>query len=130
VRQRLHLGIPAVGHVESLQPTLRGGGGVGRAEPVQSTQIFDLVADEHARVKPALLGHVTEPATLGLADGRTVPPHRAGIEFSETEDGPHRRRLARPVGPEETDDLSSRDIEGQVVQGGDGPVCPAQPYQL
>ena len=39
-------------------------GGVVRAEAVQAAQIFKLLADEHARIQPALLGHVTEAAAL------------------------------------------------------------------
>ena len=120
VRQRLHLGVPAVGDVEPLEPGAGGGSSLRRAEPVQPAQVLDLLADEHARVQPALLGHVTEAAALSLAHRRAVPPDGPGIEVGETEDGPHRRRLARTVRPEEADDLSGRHVEGEVVEGGHG----------
>ena len=100
------------------------------AEPVQAAQVLDLLADEHARVQPTLLGHVAKAAALSLAHGRPVPPDRPGIEVGETEDGPHRRRLARTVGPEEADDLSGGHVEGEVVEGGQGAVRSAQSLQL
>ena len=100
------------------------------AEPVQPAQILDLLAYEHARVQPTLLGHVTETAALSSADRRAVPPDRPGIEIGETEDGPHGRRLAGTVGPEEADDLPGGDLEGEVVESGQLAVGPAQSLQL
>ena len=107
-----------------------GGGRVRCAEPVQPAQILDLLADEHARVQPALLGHVAEAAPLSLAHGRAVPADGPGIEVGEAEDGPHGRRLARTVGPEEADDLSGRHAEGEVVEGDQAPIRPAQSLEL
>ena len=40
----------------------------GRLEAVQAPEVLDLLADEHAGVQAALLGHVAEPPALGLAD--------------------------------------------------------------
>jgi hypothetical protein len=88
---------------------------------VQPAQVLDLLPDEHAGVQSALLGHVTEAAPLSLAHGRAVPSDHSRIEISETEDGPHGRRLARTVGPEEADDLSGRHVEGEVVERSPGP---------
>ena len=130
MRQRLHLGVPPVGDVEPFEPAVGGCGSVCCAEPVQPAQVLDLLTDEHARVQPALFGHVTEAAALGLADGRAVPSDGPGIEVGQTEDGPHRRRLARAVGSEKADDLSGRHFEGEVVESGQGPVGPAQSLQL
>ncbi len=58
----------------SSQPRARLGRGAAQA--VQPSQVLDLLADQHAGVQAPLLGHVAEPAALGLTDRSAVPPHR------------------------------------------------------
>ena len=50
---------------------------------------------------------------------------RDGTE--DTGDGLQQGRLARAVGPDDTDDLSRPDVQRDVVQDGDGAVGDAEP---
>ena len=73
---------------------------------------FGQVADA-----PADLERVAQDVEAGDA-------HRAGTRRQVPGEDPHRGRLAGAVGPEETDDLPLRDLEGNVVeraQGAEGP---------
>ncbi len=105
VRERLDLARRPIGDVETFQPHPCGLGRVGLAQAVQSTQILNLLADEHGRVEAPLLGHVAEPAPIGLAYGPTVPADFARVEIGQSEDRPHGGRLAGAVGTEKSDDM-------------------------
>ena len=74
-------------------------------QPAQLAEEAELLADLHRRVQAALLGQVAEAAASRRGSiGSAVEAHRAGVEGGEPEDGPHRRRLAGAVGPEEPGD--------------------------
>ena len=104
----------------------RGGPRVGPRETVQAAEVLDLLAHLHARVEPALLGHVAEPAALRRSDRGAVPGDGAGFEVGQPEDGTHRRGLAGTVRAEEADDLSRRHAEREIVQGRHGTVGATQ----
>ena len=89
--------------------------------PCSRPEIFELFTDKHARVQPPLLGHIPEATALSVAHGRAVPADGPGIEIRQPEDRPHGRCLARTVGPEETDNLSLRHFEREVVECGQVP---------
>ena len=52
----------------SSQPSVAAAASRG-AQPVQPAQVLDLLADEHARVQAALLGHVAEAAASAWPTG-------------------------------------------------------------
>ncbi len=101
--------------------TSRGSLRVRLAQTVQSSQVLNLLADEHGRVEAPFLGHIAEPAALGLADRSPVPAHLSRVEIGQSEDRPHRGRLACAVRPEKSDDMPGGDVERQIVEGGQWP---------
>jgi hypothetical protein len=86
-------------------------------------------------------GEVLEQPTV-LHDGRHVAPgyrvfrrravqaNGSGIGLREAEQHVDGRRLPGTVGAEEGDDLTRLDLEGQVVDGGDGPEPLRQTAQV
>jgi hypothetical protein len=89
--------------------------------------VADQAADEHV-VGDARLHeqrHVLE--RLGEAERRDlVRPHAgdlyvlqadgSGVGFLQSDDGIEQRRLARPVGPDEAEDLALRHVEADVAE--------------
>ena len=92
------------------------------SQPVQPRQVDQLVADLHARVQAALLGHVPDAPPDGEVDRPAVPAHLARVGLQHAEHDPHGRRLARPVGADEADDLARADLHREVAQRADGAV--------
>ena len=117
MRERLDLAVGPIDDVETLQPHPRRPCRVRFAQTVQSSQVLNLLADEHRRVEAPFLGHVAEPSSLGLADRSPVPAHLSRVEVGQSEDRPHRGRLTSAVGPEESHDVPRGDFEGQIVEG-------------
>ena len=114
---------------EAIEPLHRRSGGGGGRHPVEPAEVLELLGDQHARVEPAFLGHVAEATALGGRPG-AVPPHRAGVEIGQPEDGPHRGRLAGAVRAEEADDLAGGNREGQIVERGERAEVAGQAVEL
>ena len=106
----------------------RGPGGVGGGHPVQSPEVLELLAHEHARIEAPFLGHVAEATALGLAHRRALPADVSGVEIGESEDGPHGGRLPRPVGTQEADDFpagTEKERSSRAVSGPNRRVSPS-----
>ena len=84
---------------------------LARVESVQAAEVGDLLADRHARIEAALLGHVPEPQPLRQLDRPPVPEQFSGVELDEPEDRAHRGRLPGPVRPQEAKHASTLDGE-------------------
>ena len=115
--EHFDLRFSAVSDFEPLQPRRRRGNGVADAQPVESTQVFELLTHEHPRIQTTLLGHVTETTSVRMPDRTTVPLDPARVEVGQTKDRAHRGGLARTVGTKEPNDLTGRDLKGKVIQG-------------
>ena len=72
--------------------------------PVLLGEVAELLGDPHPGIEPALLGHVPEAQPRVAIHDRALPADLAAVGPGEPEDAAHRGRLARAVGPEETDD--------------------------
>ena len=87
-------------------------------EPLQATEHLQVLARREHRVERHLLGHdpqgVPRPRRLGRAatqlDGAAVEPHAP-------RDRPHERRLARPVGTEQGEQLAGPELDRHAGQG-------------
>ena len=121
VRELLHGRAVAVGETEPLEPARCGGACRTRGQPVQTSEVLELIAHPHSRVEAALLGHVSEPQPLLQTDRAPVPTHLATVELDETEDRAHDRRLSGPVRTEEAEHPAAPHVEAQAVEG-DGRV--------
>ena len=116
VRELLDLRVGAVGETEPLEPVRCRGARRAVAEPVQTPEVRELLADPHPRVEAALLRHVAEPQPLGQPDRPPVPEHLPRIELDEPEDRAHRGRLPGAVRAEEAEHPPARDGERAVVE--------------
>jgi hypothetical protein len=110
---------------------LRRASGIVRAHAVQAPEVLDLLPDVHARVQTAFLGHVAEAAAAPVRS-TGIPLHRTlpALRSRQTEDGPHRGRLAGSIGTQKADHLSGRHREGEVVEGGEISEAAGQTVQL
>jgi hypothetical protein len=70
---------------------------------VELREVDELLADTHLRVQASLLGHVADPPPDVLVDRTTAPPNLAAVGRQQTDDDPHRGRLAGPVRADEPD---------------------------
>ena len=121
---------PAVGDVadpESPEP-----GQCVRARPaprdvVERREEHELVEDAHPPVQAALLGHVAPGPARPVRRLAVEPGHGSRVGAEETEDDPHRRRLAGSVRAEETEDLAAPDRERDAVERLDLPEPLPQP---
>jgi hypothetical protein len=129
-RQRLRAAVGDVGEPEAVEPPRRRGARRFRAEPVQAGEVHELVGDPHLRVQPALLGHVAEPRAGRGVERPALPAHGVLVGLEHAEDDPHRRGLARAVGPDEAEQLTRTDVEAQPVERDRGAVATAQVVEL
>src|SRR6266498_1467801 len=62
-----------------------------------------------------------DPAAAGRQFGRVAPAdeHAAAVHLLEAGEAAEQRRLSAARGAEEDDEIAVRDIEGDVVDGGD-----------
>ena len=127
VRERLDLAVGPIDDAETFEPPPRRPFRVRLAQPVQSSQVLHLLADEHRRIEAPFLGHIAEPSSLRLAHGAPVPADLPGVEIGQSEDRSHRGRLAGAVRSEESDDVPGGDLERQIIQGGQRAVRTAEP---
>ena len=102
----------------------------GRAQPVQPAQVLDLLADEHARVQPALLGHVAEAAAFGLADRGPVPADRTRLRDRSGRRWPASSSSCRPRSARGSRRPVRRARRRRGRRGRSRPVRPAQSFQL
>ena len=82
-------------------------------------EVDDLLADAHAGVEAALLGHVAEAAAFGVGDWVGMPADAAGVEMDEAEDAAHGRGLARAVRPEEAEHAPGLSAQAAIIEGDD-----------
>src|SRR5215471_1142757 len=78
-------------------------------------EVDELFTRAHPRIEAALLGHVADPAPRLEVDGFARPQDLAPVGEKDAEDDAHRCRLAGSVAADETEDLSSPDLEAEVV---------------
>jgi hypothetical protein len=97
---------------------------------VQHAEVLEQLARAHLRIQAALLGHVADPRAHARVDRLAAPPHRPVVRRQQAADDPHRRRLARPVAPDEAEQRAGRDLEAQPVEGDDVAERPAQAGEL
>jgi hypothetical protein len=100
-------------------PPRRARGRAGPAGPPPPRQVHQLFAHPHLRIQPAFLGHVAEATSRHGVDGPSSPLDQAGVGVEHPERDTHRRRLARPVAPDEPDDPSLGDLEGHAIERDD-----------
>ena len=103
---------------------------VGAVKPMEPREVDELLQHAHLRVEPAFLGHVAEPPPIGPAHGRPLPSDLAGVGVQDTQDDPHRGRLAGAVAADEPDQLAGRNRERHAVEGDDVVEPTAQIDQL
>ncbi|EOY50370.1 hypothetical protein SLI_5662 [Streptomyces lividans 1326] len=100
-------------HAEHLvHPAGRDAGQLGEAQQVVAggpPAVHRLGVQE----RPDVARGVRQPAVRVAADGHVA---RRGVV--QAQDHPHRRRLARAVGPQEAGDGTGPHLEGEVVHGG------------
>ena len=118
-RQGLHAIVRITDDLEELEE-LRGARArhaLGRA--AQACQVHQLLAHAHLRIEPAFLGHVAEAPSGDGVDGPSSPFDLAGVGVEHPERDAHRRRLARPVAPDEPHDPSLGDLERHAIERDD-----------
>ena len=84
---------------------------------MQLGQVDELIAHLHLWIETTLLGHVTEAEEFVAAQCAPVPRNIAPIQPNESKDRPHGSSLARPVGPEESENAAGIDGEAHIVEG-------------
>ena len=114
MRELLDLRVGALGEAEPLEPARRCSARRARVEPVETTEVLELLADRHPRIEATLLRHVAEAHPLRQPDRLPLPEHLTGVELDESEDGTHRGRLARAVRTKEAEHPAARDRERAV----------------
>ena len=62
--------------------------------------------------------------------GDAVPPDRPGVQIGEAEDGPHRGRLARPIGPRKPTTCPAGTEKERSSRAVTGPEATGQPLEL
>ena len=118
------------GDPQSLGPRLHRPVGCGRVHPVQPGQVDQLLADLHAGIQPALLGHVADPAAHVGVDRASVPADRTVVGLQHTQDDPHGRRLPRSVRADEAEDLACADVERQIGERTDRAIGLVETVEL
>jgi len=112
------------GHGELLEDLGRPVLGLVAGHPPDAGGEDEVLPGGQAIVQAGVLGEHTGPSAHGVTVDRGIqaqdrgPPRVGGQHSVEEADG---RGLARPVGPEQRQDLARGDIEGQVVDGPLGP---------
>ena len=104
---------------EPLEPARCRGARPARVQPVQASEVLDLLPDLHPWVEAALLRHVAELEPLGQAYRPPVPEHLPGVQLHELEDAAHRRGLAGSVRAQEPDHAAGLHREAQPVERDD-----------
>src|SRR5581483_3776301 len=84
---------------------------------MQLREVFELLADAHLGIEAALLGHVADALADLEIDRLAVPDNLTRVLDERAEEHAHRRRLARAVAADESEELARPDVEAQVVDG-------------
>ena len=119
VRELLDLRTRAPGETEPLEPMGRGGARCTGFQPVETSEVLELLADLHPRIEAALLRHVPEAQPLGNADRLPLPEHVAGVELDDPDDRAHRRCLPGAVRAEKPQHAAGPDLEAHAVESDD-----------
>ena len=89
-----------------------------RREPVERRGVAEVVSPGHVSVEPDVVGQVPDATLDGEGRARRVQPVDAGFpgrRLGKAEEHEDRRRLARAVRTEETEDLPGLDHEVEVI---------------
>ena len=129
-REPLDAVVGAVGDAEALEQVAGLCRCLLRGEAAHTSDEDDVLEGGEALVEAGLLGHHARAPTDVVAVGDRVEAEDAGaaaVGRQQAVEEANGRRLARPVGTEEGDDLAGVDVEGQAVEGllgaeGDGQV--------
>jgi hypothetical protein len=114
-------GLPRrVGEVELLEQLGASGAGLGATEPLQTCEEPEVLGRREVLVDRGVLpGDAQEPA-YGVRLGADVAAEELGLALVDVEQGrehAQHRRLARAVGPEDAEHLTSMDLEVDPVDG-------------
>jgi len=96
-------------------PRFRLGG--DRIEPMQLSEVGQLIENSHLWIRPTLLRHIAESQSIGRADSVAGPCDVPTLRAEDAHDGPHGRRLACSVPTDEPHDLARADLEHEPVYG-------------
>ncbi len=115
LRELVRLLLPPVGEPEPLEPGAQPRLGLLAAHALDGGHEDELLLEHHARVEPALLGHVADAVARRVVGGLAEDLDRAGVGAQDVHDHPQRGRLAGAVRPQQAEDAAPGNLEGQVL---------------
>ena len=120
LRQLVGLALAPVGEREPLEPGADALARLPRRHALDRRHEDELLLEHHARVEPALLGHVADAVARRVVGGLAEDLDRAGVGPQDVHHHPERRGLAGAVRPEQAEDALARNLEREI---GDGHVA-------
>ena len=119
-RERRHVGVPLVAEVDELEQVADHPAAAVRRQAVAAPEEVQVLPDLHVVVDAEAVRHVPDDAAHAVGVAADRGPGHLGIAGRRDEQrgqDPERRRLARPVGPHEAEDLAGRDLEVEAAEG-------------
>ena len=129
VRQRVEAVVRPIGEAEPFEPAVDAAA-TSSARPPHSRPRYTSWSRTCMRgYRPRSSGMYPNRGAL-QRDRRAAPSHGAGVQFDQTEHGPHRRRLSRAVRAEESRQAGRMRGERASVKRGQSPKALADTIEL
>ena len=116
----------AVGELDGFEGGVDAGAEVGAAEAVEFAEDAEVLVGREIGVEGDVLRDEAEGEAgggMGGGEGLAVEGEGAGVGGAEAGDQGHGGGLAGAVGAEESEEFAAGEVEGDAVEGGEGPVA-------